>query len=268
MSQIRTSLLKRLNLQLTNQNKMSRERTVQAFIIKKQDYGEADQIITLFSKEEGKLRAIVKAAKLPTSKLQPMLQPVFQTRVSLSGSSGAPGLGKVIGVQLISPYSGILDGEAKITAWYIASELVMRGLADSAPNELLFLELEKYANFLNTTKISDEEINSSIMQFQIKAIDALGLGIRVLPQTSEMKNSVYFSLDNGGFTTQNSTDAFPVNSSLLTTFHDLNNQTYETSKTLNSSDYKSISSLVNRFVSYQLEREIKSQRLLNNPSLA
>src|SRR5690349_15887569 len=129
---------------------MSRERAVEAFIIKKQDYGEADQIITLFCKEEGKIRALVKAAKLPTSKLQPMLQPVFQTRVNLTGSNAGTGLAKVIGVQLIAAYSNIFENEAKMASWYVASELVMRGLADSAPNEQLFLELERYANFLQT----------------------------------------------------------------------------------------------------------------------
>lgn len=239
---------------------MARERTVEAFIIKKQDYGEADQIITLFSKEEGKIRALVKAAKMPTSRLQPMLQPVFQTRVSLTGNNASAGLAKVIGVQMIAPYSGIMEEESKITAWYIASELVMRGLADSAPNELLFLELERYANFLHNAETTTEEINNSIAQFQIKAIDALGLGIRqVSPGVP-----AYFSMDLGGFTADNSADAIPVNTSSHEAFQNLQKLSYEYCGEMNPGDYKTISSLVNRFVAYQLEREIKSQRLLNN----
>lgn len=239
---------------------MARERTAQAFIIKKQDFGEADQIITLFTKEEGKIRALVKAAKIPTSKLQPMLQPVFQTRVSLTGNNYGAGLSKVIGVQMIAPYSGILNNEAKMTAWYITSELVMRGLADSAPNESLFLELERYANFLHTSEYSRDEINTSIVQFQIKAIRALGLGIRTVPNGS----TIYFSLDRGGFTSETSADAILINSSVQLTFQNLQNKTYGATTEVSPADYKSISSLVNRFVSYQLEREIKSQRLLSN----
>lgn len=240
---------------------MSRERAVSAFIIKKQDYSEADQIITLFTKEEGKLRALVKAAKLPTSKLQPMLQQVFQTKVNLTGSNSGAGMPKIIGVQLIAAYSNILEDQDKLAAWYVASELVMRSLGDSAPNEPLFFELQSYAEFLNQPDWPAQKIKTSNIQFQIKAMNALGLGVRTdlnpdLP--------LFFSLDRGGFTNESSVDSIPVDEAIYESFSQLSKHNYNSAPDLNSEEYKTLSGFISRFVSYQLEREIKSQRLISS----
>ncbi len=239
---------------------MSRERSIASFILKKQDFGEADQIVTLFSKEEGKVRALVKAAKLPTSKLQPMMQPLFQTRVTLSGNKDRAGLAKVIGVQLINAYSGILESESKLAAWYVVSELLIRSLPDSAPNEALFDELEQYALFLHETDLEPDQVKHSVIQFQIKALASLGLGIRSF--ASEGGENLWFSLDRGGFTAEDSVDAIPIRREVFHSFRILADESYALGIELKIEDSTPLSSLVNRFVTYQLEREIKSQQLL------
>jgi DNA repair protein RecO len=239
---------------------MARERTIETFILKKQDYAEADQIITLFSKQEGKLRCLVKAAKMPTSKLQPMLQPIFQTRVSLTGHANSPGLAKVIGVQLVKAYSAIFEQESKMAAWYVASELAIRALPDNAPNELFYLELERYANFLNDDESTADQIKQSVVQFQIKALHTLGLGIRTAVPGSQQ---IWFSLDGGGFTADESVDAIKISLGLYSTFQNMRNQSFsEVSKSAPDGELPQLQNLVNRFVTYQLEREIKSQQNL------
>lgn len=247
---------------------MSRERKVEAFILKRQDYAEADQIITLFSKEEGKLRALVKAAKLPTSRLQPVLQPLFETRVTLTGSSAGAGLAKVIGAQLIKVYSGILENESKLGAWYMASELIIRSLPDSAPNEQLFDELELYATFLHETDLDPVQTKHSMTQFQIKCLSALGLGLRIIPPTSSLETnmqSVWFSMDRGGFaTTDDATDSIPVSAQTYQAFLDLRASHYKRVGEVEESFARPLYNIVNRFVTYQLEREIKSQQYLAN----
>lgn len=240
---------------------MSRERIISAFILKRQDYAEADQIITLFSKEEGKIRVLVKAAKLPTSKLQPLLQPLFETRISLSGSNSGAGLAKVIGAQLISAYSGILESEAKLAAWYMASELVIRSLPDSAPNETLYEELQKFAMFLHKTELSTDQIKHSITQFQIKSLSSLGLGIKTIPNS---ESQMWFSLSNGGFVSADSADATPILGVIHNAFLDLVNNDYSVAEQEQVEIATPLYNLVNRFVTYQLEREIKSQRLFAN----
>ncbi|MFN2162508.1 MAG: DNA repair protein RecO, partial [Candidatus Promineifilaceae bacterium] len=49
---------------------MSRERTyrTEAIVLKRSDFGEADRLLTLYSKEFGKIRAIAKGARKPQSR--------------------------------------------------------------------------------------------------------------------------------------------------------------------------------------------------------
>lgn len=244
---------------------MPRERTVEAFILKKQDYGEADQIITLFSKQEGKLRCLAKAVKLPTSKLQPMLQPIFQTRLTLSGHAGSPGLAKVINVQLVESYAAIFEQESKLAAWFMASELTTRAVPDGAPNELLFAELEQYASFLNQSQLSSELVKQSVTQLQVRVLATLGLGIHLVDATPDLTLapcSVWFSLDRGGFTSADSADAIPVNAQDYQSFQALLNSPYQAVSQAALPGLAQLSGMVNRFVTYQLEREIKSQHNL------
>ncbi len=246
---------------------MSRERAVDTFILKRTDYGEADQIVTLFSKEEGKVRALVKAAKLPTSKLQPLLQPLFETRVTLSGSKENTNLAKVINVQLIQAYGGILESEMKLSAWYIVSELLIRALPDHAPNESLFFELEQYASFLHETTSNAEQIKQSVMQFQIKALATLGMGVRDFSTSSgplSARDNLWFSLDRGGFVDENSVDAIPIQWEVFQSFRVLSEQSYDRGVAVQTSNLGLLPSLINRFVTHQLEREIKSHQLLAN----
>src|SRR5947208_3391870 len=65
---------------------MPRENTYQAMILKKQAYAEADEIITFFTFEHGKVRALAKSVKSPKSKLQQKLQALFLVQVTLSHS--------------------------------------------------------------------------------------------------------------------------------------------------------------------------------------
>ena len=244
-----------------------RERALACFILKKQDFSEADQIITLFSQQEGKVRALVKAAKMPTSKLQPMLQLGFQTRVTLTGSKERAGLSKVIGVQMIANYSGIMESESKLAAWYVVSELLMRALPDGEPNENLFTELEKYAQFLHIPELEAHQVKQSVTQFQIKALRALGLGISSIPEmvlSTEGVQNIWFSLDRGGFTNVDSSDATPVLQRSFRAFQEILDGPYMLLDKSLEEDLKPISVLVNRFITYQLEREIKSNQLLAN----
>lgn len=242
-----------------------RERAITSFILKKQDFGEADQIITLFSLEEGKVRVIVKAAKMPTSKLQPMLQPVFETKVTVAGSKEKAGLGKVIGVQMARNFSGILETESKLGAWYVVSELLMRALPDNEPNPQLFAELEQYAQFLSQQELSPDQVKQSVVQFQIKALASLGLGIRSFANNSQditEQQKIWFSVDRGGFITEKSVDAVPMRWKSFQVFRELASSSYASLPKIDFEDLHPLSGLVSRFVSYQLDREIKSQRFL------
>jgi DNA repair protein RecO len=240
---------------------MSRERTLETFVLKRTDFGEADQIVTLFSRQEGKLRVLVKAAKLPTSKLSPALQPLFCAAVTLAGSAQGSTLPKAIRARVLSAYPGILHDQNKLGAWYVASELLLKSLGDQAPNEPLFNELMAFAQFLHATPLSALEAQLAQVQFQARALAALGLGVQLPPSGSRQ---IWFSMDRGGFLVDDaSSDSRPVSWETCQIFEQLLSAPYGVKKTLSQAHVREISSLINGFVNYQLEREIKSQLYLS-----
>ncbi len=244
---------------------MSRERTVEGFVLKKQDFNETDQIITIFSKEEGKIRTVVKAANSPTSKLRPNLQPLFQSKITLTGSGASGGLGKVIRAQPLKAFGGILQEPEKLSAWFVIAELIMRALPDSAPNLKLFNLLEQFAQFLHETTISSDGVKTALTQFQIKAMATLGLGIKTpsLSQTNHDKSQkLGFSQDQGGFVNAEQGDGIAVSDTVFHSFVQLEQTDFSAGQNIPVEDSIVIEKLVNRFVSFQLEREIKSQRYM------
>lgn len=236
---------------------MAREKNLESLVLKKHDYGETDQIVTIFSKEEGKLRCLVKAAKLATSKLHPSLQPLFLSYVTLVGSGSLP---KVIRVQPIKSYGEILVDQTKITAWFVVSEFIIRALPDGLPNEPLFQELKDYLVFINDTELSEAAVILSAVQFQIKALDLLGYGVRVI--AGDMPDKVWLSMDQGGFFAQEpSVSAETVPKEAYELFLSLKQQPYNITIMMGDNN-RSLQKLVERFVAYQLEREIKSSQFL------
>ena len=56
----------------------------EALTLKQDPFGEADLLVTLFSRERGKLRAVAKGARRSSSKLVGHLEPITHVRLSLS----------------------------------------------------------------------------------------------------------------------------------------------------------------------------------------
>lgn len=61
---------------------------VSALVLRRIPLGEKDKIVTLFSREFGKLRAVAKGARKPTSKLAGATEPLVLLRASLAEGSG------------------------------------------------------------------------------------------------------------------------------------------------------------------------------------
>ena len=55
-----------------------------AIVLSRFDYGEADRIMTLFTPELGKFKAIAKGVRRPTSRLGGALEPLAELRVALA----------------------------------------------------------------------------------------------------------------------------------------------------------------------------------------
>src|SRR5579863_8757092 len=97
-----------------------RESHYTAIILKKQPYKEGDEIITLFTKEGDKIRALAKGVKKPLSKLQQKLQSLFLVNVTLAGGD----MPKIIRVEPVKVFAGMRESLAASKLAFYALELV------------------------------------------------------------------------------------------------------------------------------------------------
>jgi DNA repair protein RecO (recombination protein O) len=94
-----------------------------AIVLSRFDYGEADRIMTLFTPEHGKIKAIAKGVRKPTSRLGGSVEPLAELRVALARGRT---FDVVTQVQVSHAWLRLRDSlESAATAWYLA-ELVDR----------------------------------------------------------------------------------------------------------------------------------------------
>ena len=93
----------------------------EALTLKQAPFGEADLLVTLFSRERGKLRAIAKGARRSNSKLIGHLEPITHVRLALNRGRD---LDYVTQAQVIDSFPAVKDDLQAITRGFYVVELV------------------------------------------------------------------------------------------------------------------------------------------------
>lgn len=112
--------------------------TSETLVLRGRDYGEADRILVLLTKEAGKLSAIAKSVRKPTSKLKASTQLFSYSRLNINrGKNG--GLGVVTQGETISSLMGLRQDLNKIIAASYIGEMVDLNIPAYKPNDQIFL---------------------------------------------------------------------------------------------------------------------------------
>ncbi|MDP3061775.1 MAG: DNA repair protein RecO [Chloroflexota bacterium] len=116
---------------------MSRPRTyrTEAIVLRQHPIGEADLLLTLFTPQEGKLRAVAKGVRKLTSKLAGHLEPL--TRVELSLSVGQ-GLDVVSQAQMVEGFASVKGDLARTSRALYLAELVDGFAVERSGNPALY----------------------------------------------------------------------------------------------------------------------------------
>lgn len=115
----------------------------EALTLKNAPIGEADLLVTLFSREGGKLRAVAKGARRPTGKLVGHLEPLTFTRLSLARGRNLDQVGQA---QTLDNFTPLKSDLTALTKGLYVAELVEGFGAEASPNEpLLRLALDTLA---------------------------------------------------------------------------------------------------------------------------
>lgn len=106
-----------------------------AVVLKKSPFGEAGLAVTLFTRGQGKVRAVARGARRSTSKLMGHLEPLTQVQLSITLGRGMDYIGQA---QIIDNFSGIKEDLGAVAKALYVAELVDGFGAEASPNQPLY----------------------------------------------------------------------------------------------------------------------------------
>ncbi len=138
-----------------------------AVVLRRHDLGEADRIITLYSEQLGKVRAVAKGVRRPTSRLGGHLELFTHCRLMLARGRN---LDIITQVETVEPFLGLREDLWRAGLAYYVAELVDRLTEDRTENAALF-------RLMVTTlhRLADERRASlALNHFELQALCLLG----------------------------------------------------------------------------------------------
>lgn len=115
-----------------------RSLTSDAIILRGKDYGEADRILIVLTKEAGKMPAIAKSVRKPTSKLKASTQLFSYSRLNINRSKRST-MGVVTQGETINSLMRLREDLTKIACASYVGEMVDITMPDYKPNNQIFL---------------------------------------------------------------------------------------------------------------------------------
>ncbi len=237
---------------------MRYDSVVRAFLLKQQQLGEADVLGTWFTKEEGKIRAVIAAARRPQSRLSSALLPASCFDIRLVSRSDS-GLFKLIGVSNGTVYAaGMTEQQAVLYSWFV--EVVGKATPDHEPSLEIFSVAEYFFEQLAGVT-SEIELAWLCARVQIKLLQAFGVGMRQLVP----HEAYFFDVRHGGFAPlSTATDQSPVSPEVLALY--ISAYASPAGVLLEPEQRTSLAALVGLLegaIEYYLDRPVRSFEFLN-----
>jgi DNA repair protein RecO (recombination protein O) len=230
-----------------------------AIILKRINLGEADRIVTAFSKEAGKIRFVAKGSRRTKSKLAGSIELFCQSKLMLSDGKS---LDILTSAEIVDNYLGLKPNLTELKAAAYFSEVVDKLSIDNQPNENLYSLLHRV---LSSISDDDDKLN---IYFLTHFFDIYGIN----PQYTECvrcglkpEDNIFFSPSAGGILDEDCATYYPDSYKV-----DLN-----TVKTLNAARSTNLASflkikipsdnileargLVSRFLKETFNKDFKSE---------
>lgn len=168
-------------------------RKTEGIVLRTQDYGETHKLVTLFTKEVGKITTISRGANKPRSRLSAVSQLFIEAEYLLYIPKGLATLRQG---EVISTYRHIRADLSKTAYAAYIIELTDRILEDKTPDLYIYNELKQTMNWIN----EEEDYLIPIMMYEMKLFNKGGFA-PVLDRCVNCNHTgslVAFSVQEGG----------------------------------------------------------------------
>ncbi len=140
----------------------------EGIVIRTTDYGETNKVVTLYTREWGKMGVMARGAKKPNSRLSAITQLFTHGNYLVQTGSG---LGSLQQGEMISSMRSIREDIFKTAYSSYIVELLEKSVEDKKPNPYLFELLYQTLHYLNEGYDHDVMMNI----FEMKMLNVLGL---------------------------------------------------------------------------------------------
>lgn len=141
---------------------------IEAIVLRRVNLGEADRIVTLFTRDHGRLPAVAKGARKPKSRFAGRLELFTHLRALLAQGRT---LDVVSQVEVIDPFPAIRADLERMSAASFLVEVTDRAVPDREPQPALFAALRQA---LRTAALGDAEMAGSWYAAQILSLSGYG----------------------------------------------------------------------------------------------
>lgn len=246
---------------------MSRERLFrsEAIVLRRQDFGEADRLLTLFTPGFGKIRVVAKGARRPQSRKAGHIESFMRTKMLFARGRN---LDLVTQAELIEPYRPLREDLIRVTYASHVVELLDRFTAENdAHPELYQLLADALAwlaetrDLLLTTRYYELRL-LSLVGFQPQLFQCVGCG-KVVQQVDQ-----FFSTEMGGVLCPDcmraDANSQPISLAALKTLRFMQTRPYSSVRVVRvrRSLHDELESVMHSYLQHQLERRLQSATFL------
>lgn len=234
----------------------------QAIVLKRRDFGEADRLLTLLTPHHGKVEAIAKGARKPTSAKSGHVELFALTDVLIHRGRN---FGILTQAELVEPYLMMReDLQRGAYASYVA-ELIDRFMAmdDDGQTELFALVKETLARLCD-----DTDPRLAVRYYEMRLLDAVGfrpeLNECVISHEIILPEDQYFSFSEGGVVSPGyahlSEGLVPITMTTLKLLRHLQRSPYARVKSLgiHAALHNDIERIILAYLTYILEQKLQS----------
>lgn len=247
---------------------MNRERTVrtEAIVLRRTDFGEADRMLTLYSREFGKIKVLAKGARKPQTRKTGHVDLFMRTNFLIARGRN---IDLITQAELVEPYAALHDDLVRATYASYAVELLDRFTVEDDPDprkyNLLADALGWFAasaNFLLAARVYELRL-LALAGYQPQLFHCVACGNPIEEQDQ------FYSAELGGLIcpADRAADraARPISAAAVKVLRYLQSRPWATvhNLQLRRELHAELEAVMHYYLQYILERELKSVDFLN-----
>ena len=141
----------------------------EALVLKSTPFGEGALIVTLYARDSGKIRAVVRGARRPSSKMVGHLEPLNRVGLSLV-SSRTGGMDTIAQAQILEGFGSLKSNLEAVSRGIYVAELVDGFGVEGNSNPELYLLLVDTLRFLDETP----DVDLALRYFELRLLNCTG----------------------------------------------------------------------------------------------